>query len=536
MRLYQQIRASIARSAVAGAGVLLFASGMPVSASGQTQQASAVRPAGPAPRQDQPAMPPGTPVSIEEAVRMALENNLGIEVEKLNPQIQVLGVSRARSVYAPSLLTGLTRSNSTAPPTDFNTSSANQSISTNANLNGNGGLQQLLKWGGNYTALFSGSRASTNNINNFYNPQLGSGLNFTFNQPLLRNFKIDANRQQLQLANNQLQAADIQLQQRLTQTSRSVRAAYYNLVGAIAGLDVAQQSLDLARTSLKNNQTRVEVGTMAPIDIVTAEAEVASNEENVIIQQGQIETAQDQLRTLIMNPKQPEFWTTRFSPSEQPVLTAQAIDIDGAIKNALANRTDLLVFKKQMESNDINMKYAANQKLPAVDLNARYGLTGVAGTFLSQDPTANPVIRSFGSALRDVFANDFKTWSFALNVSYPLGTSTADAAYAQAKLQQQQDHTTLADIEMQITASVRDAGRSVNTNLKRVEATKKAGELAKQRLDAENKRFTVGLSSTFELLQAQRDLSLARQRELSATIDYNLSLINFEAVQIAPIR
>ena len=535
MRLYQQFRASISRSALAGAAALLFASGMPVSAFGQTQQVSAVSPAA-LPARQEPGVPAGTPVSIEEAVRMALENNLGIQIEKLNPQIEVLGVSRSRAVYTPAFVSGLSRRSTTAPPTDFNTSAADQAVSTNANLSGNGGIQQLLKWGGSYSVLFDGSRATTNDINPRFNPQLGSNLNANINQPLLRNFKIDANRQQLLLAKNQLQAADLQLQQRLTQTGRSVRAAYYALVGAIAGLEVAQESLNLSRTSLKNNQTRVEVGTMAPIDIVTAEAEVASNEENVIIQQGRIESAQDQLRTLIMNPSQPGFWTARFSPSEQPVLTSRAINVDAAIANALANRTDVLAFKKQMESTDINLKYAANQKLPAIDLNGRYGLAGVAGTALSQTSGLPSSIRSFGDALRDVFGNDFKTWSLSVNVSYPLGTSPADAAFAQAKLQQQQEHTTLANLEMQVTTSVREAGRQVNTNLKRVEATRKARDLAQQRLDAENKRFTVGLSSTFELLQAQRDLSRAKQSELNATIDYNLSLIDFEAVQIAPIR
>ena len=535
MRLYQQFRASIARSTVVGAGVVLFASGMSVSAFGQTQQASAMPTAIPA-RQD-PAVPAGTPVSIEEAVRMALENNLGVQIEKLNPQIEVLGVSRARSVYTPAFVSGLLRRSTTAPPTDFNTSAADQAISTNASLSGNGGLQQLLKWGGgNYSVVFDGSRATTNDINPRFNPQLGSGLNAVINQPLMRNFKIDANRQQLMLAKNQLQAADLQLQQRLTQTGRSVRAAYYALVGALAGLEVAQESLNLSRTSLKNNQTRVEVGTMAPIDIVTAEAEVASNEENVIIQLGRIESAQDQLRTLILNPSQPEFWNARFAPSEQPVLTARAIDVDGAIKNALANRTDVLAFKKQMESTDITLKYAANQKLPAIDLNARYGLAGVAGTALSQATGIPTGIRSFGDALRDVFGNEFKTWSVSVNVSYPIGTSPAEAGYAQAKLQQQQERTTLSNIEMQVTTAVREAGRQVNTNLKRVEATRRARDLAQQRLDAENKRFTVGLSSTFELLQAQRDLSRAKQSELNATIEYNLSLIDFEAVQISPIR
>lgn len=533
MRLHQQFRASIARSAVRVAGVLVFASGMALSASGQTPPAltssTGLKP-------QAATTPAGTPISIEEAVRMALENNLGVQIEKLNPEIQVLGVSRARSIYAPSLVSQVFRSSSTSPPTDFNTSSANQAITTNGNFNTNGGIQQNLKWGGNYSAIFSGSRASTNQINSVFNPQLGSGLNFNVNQPLLRNFKIDANRQGVLLAKNQLQAADLQLQQRLTQTARSVRSAYYDLVGAISGLEVAQGSLDVARQSLKDNKTRVEVGTLAQIDLVASEAEVASNEENVIIQQGQIESAQDQLRTLILNASQPDFWTARFAPSDQPVLSARTIDIDGAIKNALANRTDLLAFKKQMESTDINLRYATDQKLPAIDLNARYGVSGVAGTRFSQDPTVAPTIRNFTGALRDVFANDFKTWSFTVNVSYPLGTSTAEAAFAQAKLQKQQEQTTLTSLEMQITTSVRDAGRRVNTNLKRVEATRKARELAQQRLDAENKRFTVGLSTTFELLQAQRDLSRAKQSELNATIDYNRSVVDFEAVQIAPIR
>jgi outer membrane protein TolC len=236
-----------------------------------------------------------------------------------------------------------------------------------------------------------------------------------------------------------------------------------------------------------------------------------------------------------MNPSQPGFWSARFTPSEQPVLAPKTIDVDGAIRNALGNRTDILEFKKGMEVTDINLKYAANQKLPAVDLNARYGLTGIAGTQLLEDRVTSTT-RSFSEALRDVFANDFKTWSFSINVSYPLGTSSADAAYAQARLQKQQDQTTLANLELGVTQSVRDAGRRVNTNLKRVEATRKAREFAEERLAADEKRFTVGLATTFELVQAQRDLARARQSELNATIDYNQSLVDFEAVQIAPIR
>lgn len=549
MRLYQRFPSSFARTLVPAAGAFLFASGIALSASGQT----APTPTPTARALQAPASPPspvadGTPISMEEAVRMALENNLGIQQERLNPQIQTLGIARANAAFAPELFSTLSRGSSTAPPTDFLSLGRAGDIVTNTNFRTQAGMQQALPFGGaSYGVSFDGSRAVSNAPRVPFSPQLGSNLNAQFTQPLLRNFRIDSRRQQLLLAHTQQSIADIQLQQRITQTSRNVRAAYYNLVGAIAGLEVAQQSLELSRESLRNNQTRVEVGTMAPIDIVAAEAEVASNEENVIIQEAAIQTAQDQLRTLVMNPQQPGFWTAKFRPTDQPMLAPQVIDVDAAIKNALANRTDILEFKRQMETTDINLKLAQNQRLPGVDLTGRYGVTGVGGTqfsFKNTGPNGEILdvpertigaVRSFSDVLRDVFGNNFRTWSLAVNVSYPLGTSEADTAVAQGKLQKQQQQTTLEALEMQVATAVRQAGRQVNTTLKRVEATRRARELAEKRLEAEQKRFTVGLSTTFELFQAQRDLSRARQNELNATIDYNQSLVDFEAVQVAPI-
>jgi outer membrane protein TolC len=282
---------------------------------------------------------------------------------------------------------------------------------------------------------------------------------------------------------------------------------------------------------------------MAAIDITQAEAEVANNEEAVIIAESQIQTAQDQLRALVLNPSQPNFWSTTFQPSDVATLTPHAIDVEAAVKNALDNRTDLQQFKKQMANTDVSVKLAQNQRLPDVNLQGRYGVSGIGGTrnLYEQNDTGLPVFVGqsavgFGSVLRDVFGNDFKTWSLAFNVSYPIGQSVADAALAQARLQQKQETVNLTELELGITNQVRDAARRVSTNLKRVEATTKAREFAQKRLDAENKRFNVGLSTTFELTQAQRDLSRARSSELSAIIDYNQSLVDFEAVQIAPIR
>jgi outer membrane protein TolC len=517
----------------------LFASGRPVFAFEQ-DPAPQLPPA----QVSTPAVAQGPQVQItsDDAVRMALENNLGIRAERLSPQVQAFLLRQTQAQYAPTLISAFTKNSSTTPPEDFLTGSG--TALTNAGLRTNAGLAQQLKWGGGrYQLTLDGARNTTSNAGSVYNPRLSSNLNASYTQPLLRNFSIDTTRQQLLVGQKEQEIVDIQLQQQLTQTARTVRSAYYDLIGAIGQLQVAQKSLDLANESLKNNQRRVEVGTMAPIDIVEAQAEVSRNEEAVIINEAQIKGLEDVLRTLIMNPSQPDFWTAQIVPSEQPALTSQAVDVDAAIANALQHRTDLAQARKQMDQTDITLKYVRNQKLPAVDLTTNYNVIGLGGTQYAFNYAAGiipaPVIgqtqRSFSEALRDVFGNNFRTWSVQLNVSYPIGTSVADAALAQTRLQREQQVTTLKALELQVTASVRDAGRQVDTSLKRVDATRKAREFAERRYQAEQKRMTVGLSTTFQLFQAQRDLASQQLAELNAIIAYNRALVNFEAVQLVPL-
>ena len=172
----------------------------------------------------------------------------------------------------------------------------------------------------------------------------------------------------------------MQLQQQVTQTARAVRSAYFDLVGGIRQLEVSRKSLELANESLRNNQKRVEVGTIPPIDIVEAQAEVSRNEESVIINEARIKSLEDVVRTLIMNPSQPDYWTARIVPAEEPVLTPQAVDVEGAIRNALDRRTDLAQARKQLEQTDIGIKFARNQRLPGINAIVNYGLAGVGGT------------------------------------------------------------------------------------------------------------------------------------------------------------
>jgi len=550
MRVQHMIRAGSRIGAVALLVGLVSISGRQVFASGQapapspllaTAAAQAAQQAATPPAATQPAAPAGPVrrVTIADAVSMAMESNLGIKADRLGPQIQDDALAQARGVFAPNLFSGLTRNNNTQQTQSF-TQAAGPTF-TNTGFSNTTGIQQYLPWGGGgYDIRWTGARLETSAYSNF-NPQLNSSLTFNFQQPLLRNFSTDANRRAVWSTQNLRRIADLQLRQNIVSTTRAVRNAYWDLVGAIANQQVAQQSLDLARQSLKDNQTRVEVGTMAPIDIVEAQAEVARNEESVIVAQSLIETAQDNLRVLIMNPDRPDFWTTRFEPAETAELKPVAIDVDQAVTTALADRTDILTAKRRLDNTQIDVHYYRNQRLPSVDLNLTYGLTGTGGTqFTFGDGIPPPIVsetqKGFGSVLGDVFHRTYPAWTVGFQIAYPIGTSQADAALAGARLQQTQSETNLRNLELRVAASVRNVGRQVETNLKRVEATQKARELAERRLEAEQKKFSVGLTSSFIVFQVQRDLAVARNNELAAIIDYNKSLANFEAVQQAPLQ
>ena len=542
MRCNLKFSAGLSPLVAAGLALCLSASGRPVFASEQQQAPAPVAPVLPPPTvstQPPPRTGPELQISADDAVKLALENNLGIRAERLGPQIGTYAVSQARAQYAPSLFSTSTKRNSTSPP-DFLASGGVSTTTTSDRIQTNVGVQQNVPWGGGrYSVALDASKVSTNSFSSF-NPQLGSNLNASFVQPLLRNFRMDAFRQQVEVAKKNEEIADLSLRSALVATERTVRSAYYDLVGAIGRLDVARQSLDLSRESLRQNERRVEVGVMARIDIIEAQAEVARVEESVILAEAQIRRLEDVLRTLILNPAQPDYWTVSLVPSERPVLTAKPVDVETAVRNALANRTDIADARKRLETTDINLGYLKNQKLPAVDLIANYNTVGVAGTQFQFGSGFPPTIegqsqRSFADALRDVFGNDFKTWSLQLQINYPIGTSPADAAVASGKLEREQQVTSLQQLELQITAAVRDAGRQVSTSLQRVESTRKAREFAEIRLDAEQKRVTAGLSTTFQLLNAQRDLSSARLQENTAIIDYNRALVDFEAVQAAPL-
>jgi outer membrane protein len=523
------------RCVLAGLAVLAWAT----AASGQTpslvvaaQQAAAL--------QAQPVRR----LSVDDAVRLALEQNLGIQIERLGPPIQDLAVAQSRASWAPTLTTNLANTSTDTPVT--NVFAGGQNKVTDSRFETSFGVQQLLPTGGNYTVAWNSSRLTSTNFFNTFDPQLRSNVSLNFTQPLLRNFRIDNVRQQLSINQKLREVADVNLQATITQTTRNVKNAYWDLSFAINNLTAQRQSLELAQRLLADNEKRVQIGTMAPIDIVEAQSEVARNQETVIVAEAAIKQAEDRLRALIFDPAAPDFWTIAIEPTDAAPFQEQALDVQAAVARALVERSDLKQAKNSLEQNDIGIEYLRNQTLPDVSAVATYGLVGVGGvryqslaTFPVGGVTPTRVVeseRGFGSVIGDLLANDFPTWTFGVQIGYPLGTSATQANLARVRLQHSQAQAQLRNLELQVATQVRDAARQVQTNEQRVASARASRQLAERRLEAEEKKFAAGIQTSFFVFQAQRDLAQARTNEVRVISDYNKSLVDLEAVQEVPLR
>src|SRR5439155_8853139 len=273
-------------------------------------------------------------------------------------------------------------------------------------------------------------------------------------------------RQQVALSKKVRDLSDVQLTGVITQTLRQVKNAYWDLSYAIANLKAQQQPLELSEQSLRDNQKRVEIGTMAPIDIVQAQAEVASNQQGVIIADAAIKTAQDNLRALILDPSTPDFWTVTFEPTDAPLFNAQAIDVEAAVRNALDKRSDLRGAKNSLEQSDVNVQYFTYKIKPDVNAKVSYISTSIGGTQLSAVDLQNAALggvinrsivaeRSYGSVLGDIFQNAYPSWTFGVSINYPLGASTAHANLARVRLEYEQAQQQLKNMQMQIATQVR---------------------------------------------------------------------------------
>ena len=526
--------------AAGAAGLLLAAC---VSATGTAAAQTPPTPApplrAPLPPASAAGVPAGLDLTLDEAVALALEHNLEIAVERLNPLTYDLQIAGVRALYRPVLTSTVGQNNATQLPT-------NQLVGTQAVQNDlttfNVGGAQLVPWGGgNVTLGFNNRRQDSTSSFNTFNPQYNSTFSGLFVQPLLRNFRTDATRTQLRITGINRDISELQLRSTITNTLADVRSAYWDYVYTVDALAVARRSLELARKLLEDNRIRVEVGTLAPIDIVQAEAEVASRLQEEAQGEAQARTAELALKRLIVSGAGDPRWRARITPVDRPVFTPSPIDVDAALRHALDTRLDLAQTKKQLTANDLSLKLLGNQRLPAADLSASYGLQGIGGTRLVRDSTlggriVETIPGGYNDALTILRNRDYPQWNVALTLSYPIGASLADANYARAQITVRQTEAQIRALELQIATDVTTAAMLVESNQKRVDAARAARELAQKRLEAETTKFEVGLSTNFFVVQAQRDLAQAENIELRTRLDYQKSLVDFDRVQEASLR
>ena len=485
-----------------------------------------------------PAAGADVALTVDEATARALERNLELAVERLNPQTFDLNIARLSAAYRPTATSQIGQRAVVQPPTSqLNGGSVVQNDTTTYNA----GLAQTLKWGGGSLAVtFNNNKQVTSNVFANFNPTFTSNFNAVLTQPLLRGFLIDNNRQQLRVTALSRDVSEIQLRATIATTLASVRNTYWELVYSIEGLEVARGSYALAERLVADNRARVEVGTMAPLDVVQAEAEVATRAQAVAQAEATWRTTELALKRLIVSGTDDPFWRATLRPTDRPTFAPQPLDVEGAVRKALTDRTDLAQARKTVESNDVVMHYLSNQRLPAVDLQANYGAQGLGGTqFIRQGSGLGSTVigtipGGYGNALSTLTGRDYPTWNVQVNVSYPIGGSAAEAQYARGRVQRNQSAAQLRALELQVATDVTNAALQVENSLKRYEAARAARGLAQTRLDAEQSRFDVGLSTNFFVVQAQRDLATAQNSELRALLDYRRALVDFSRVQEAP--
>ncbi len=459
-------------------------------------------------------------VSLADAAVRALQHNLDITISRHTKESRLADIIVEQAKFDPTLsLNG--QYNRTVNPlnrpvfggtlgvlneiTTFDQRSHSFTFDASTNL----------MTGGNFDINYSPARSSINqNVARgfLFNPSWTGGLAFTFTQPLLRNAGIGINKTFIKVAQNNAEVEQHVFRDRVMTVVATVEQTYWELVFANENLHVAQAAMKAAEELLATNRAKTKAGIMSIVDVLQAEAAVASRVEQVLVAEKAIRDQEDQLRRLL-NPGEDELrQDVRLTPADAPMTLLEPISLQEAIDTAIEQRPEVAQAKKNIESGELNRQFARNQLLPTLSFQGTMGLAGLGA--------------DYGDSFTKNFSGDFYNYGAGLVFSYPLGNRSALSTYNKKKLEAQNAEVTLANVRQQIIVGVREAVRRVQTDFKRIETTRSARIMAEKQLQAEQERLKVGLSTTRFVLDFQRDLATAQGNELRAIVDYNKSLSN----------
>jgi len=469
-------------------------------------------------------------MSMKDLTKLALQNNLNIAISDTNEELYGLRIRQAFGPYDPVLALTVGAQNNRSPNTNRSTAALapyNEVGSARWNLS----YQQSVRTGGTISAFLNSNRAQTNQQFALFSPQYNTNTMVQFSQPLLRNFRIDQNRGTIKLANLDLKLNDSTFRQNVVDTIARIQSLYWDLVGVIRDYDIKRESVRLAQISLRDNRKKVEIGTLAPISITEAQAELASREVDLIVAEERIINVENSMRNLISNDRTADIWQQVIVPTDTPEFKEYKVELQQAIDTALSNRPELEQLSLKMQQNDVNYAMYKDRSKWQVDLVGQVGSVGVSGpqTEVGGIPTIPAdLVGGPWHSYNVLFTQGFVNWFAGFNIQIPLRNTALDSQLAQVKVQNRQMMMNRRVTEQQIQTDIRNAVQAIETNKKRVDTARIARELAQEQLTGEEKRFQAGLSENFRVLDRQRGLSQAQGVELQSLIAYQQSIITLQ--------
>lgn len=464
-------------------------------------------------------------LSLDQAVLYALQHNVQIVVQRYQRTRTLLDIDAEYGLFDFNL-EGEAGINGFSRPANSVLEDADVVTSDNDLINLR--LVRNLPWGGGFNVGFNNNRAESSDANVQPNPRFNLGLTGSFVQPLLRNFGRDVTRRQIWIASNNARIDRENFRLLIEDIIEQVSESYWNLVGAREQLAVSEESLQLARELHEMNRIQVEVGTKAPLELVQSEVGVATREEEIIRRRAEVQDYEDNLRFL-MNLAQTELWDMPIVPVTEAEIPHQPVDVAAAVATARERRADIIQQQLENEQRAYDYRFAINQAKPRLDLQASYGYSAIAGNSDQIDPeTGLPIRGGYTDAFDQLVGRDYDQWTLQLNFAIPLQNTTARARRAQAELELDRGDLELRDRLDRAMLEVRRAARLVETAAQAIELAEVSGTLARRNLEAEQKRYENGLSTSFQVLEIQEDLSIALSREVNAVIAYRNAVVDLD--------
>jgi outer membrane protein len=455
------------------------------------------------------------PLSSREAVGLSLNHNLDIEVARYQPWIEDQNIFATMGAWDHTAYATISESRDVSPGTS---SLSGATKLRNDTVGFTVGVRKTTPFGASWDLNFSNDRSESNNSFLLVNPLWSQTLGGSVTMPLLKGLGTAANTAILVIARNTREQSVDGFEKALTDSVFQVTLAYWDLVFAIENKKVKDQSLEVALRLLEDTRRKLDRGLAARIDVTQAEAGVASQQEGILTAEAGVYSAADRLKRLV----DPSLLREEVSlvPVDAPQVQGADLDEKGAVEQgmeeALQRRPEVRQLRTSLRSQDTSIVQAQNNLLPRLDLVGQGGLNGAQGTL----PDSNQNVRG----------GDYYNWSVLLSFEYALERSSARGTLNRAELEKSRLLLQVRNLENQVLVEVRDAVRSIKTDEKRIEATRRARILAQEQLDGEVSRNEHGLSTTFRVLDVQKELVQARTNELKALIDYHLDESRFHRV------